>query len=686
VTCYVHIKSDRERSVGHLKIGMRLSSRRSNYMETAKRKVYFNEYNVLMSNTAYLPFVSGLLCAYAKRHKKITEVYDFLPFLFYRDKPELILEKYESPSIAAFSVSMWNEQLNLHIAEKVKQRYPECLIVFGGPQVPFDAQRYFDKHWFIDISVRGEGEITFTEILERAIDSEDFSGIAGISWRDNKTRHYVKNAEERLSPKDMDTFPSPYLDGVYEYLFKENNGLNFQAIVETNRGCPFNCSFCFWGQGGLSTKWRFHSLERFRSEIEWCGKHQIRYVFNADSNFGMHKRDYDIAACLVKTKTQYGYPEKFRTCFGKNTNKRIFEIGKLLHENDLEKSVTLSRQTNCEQALENVGRKNIKMSNFNDLQILFNEYGIPVYSEMILGLPGESYESWTKGIEQHLRSGLKNQLFVYLCEVYPNTELAEPAYQQKFGIVTRKIVLTEIHSSARKRSEIQEYQDIIVATKSMPIEDWRNSAKFAWLTMLLYSMKLGFFILKYLVDRYDLSYTDLIRYICELQIPSDTDSVFQQELEHFENHLDNLLKGKGRGQVIAKYGPLYWDVEEAAFLRVTEKLDKFYEDFSEIVKRFLIEKAISYDENELSEVIKYQNMRVPSQTGTGVMEYAFSSNLPEYFEHCLRSKPKHLKKEQQLLKLSPKDFGNDRIRYAREVVIWGRKSDKILVESSYQEK
>lgn len=654
-------------------------------MKTTKRKVYFNEYNVLMGNTAYLPFVSGLLCAYAKKHKKITSVYDFSPFLFYRDKPELILEKYKLPSIAAFSVSMWNEQLNLHIAEKVKQLYPECLIVFGGPQVPFEAQSYFDRYWFIDISVRGEGEITFTEILERAIDSEDFSGIEGMSWRDKKTGRYVKNAEERLSPKDIDKFPSPYLDGAYEYLFKENDGLNFQAIIETNRGCPFNCSYCFWGQGGLNTKWRFHSLERFQSEIEWCGKHQIRYVFNADSNFGMHKRDYDIASCLVDTKTKYGYPEKFRTCFGKNTDKRIFKIAMLLHENNLEKSVTLSRQTNCEQALKNVRRKNIKMSTYNNLQTLFNEHGIPVYSEMILGLPGESYESWTNGIEQLLKSGLKNQLFVYLCEVYPNTELAEPEYQHKFGIITKKIGLTEIHSSARKQGEIQEYQDIIVATRSMPVGDWRSSAKFAWLTMLLHSMKLGFFILKYLVDRYGLSYADLIRYICELQIPSDTGSVFRQELEHSENHLDNLLKGKGRGQIVAEYGPLYWDIEEAGFLRITEKLDKFYEEFYEITKCILTEKAISYDENELYEVIKYQNMRVPYQTGTGVTEYEFSSNLPEYFEHCLHSKPKPLKKEQQLLKLSPKDFENDKIRYAREVVLWGRKSDKILVESSYQE-
>ena len=654
------------------------------YMNTQKRKVYFNEFNVLMSDTAYLPFVSGLLCAYAKTHEKITDVYDFTPFLFYREKPDLILEKYESPSIAAFSVSMWNEQLNLHIAEKIKQLYPECLIVFGGPQVPFEAQDYFDRYGFIDIAVRGEGEITFTEILERAIDSEDFSGIAGISWRDKKTGRCVRNTEERPSPKNLDVFPSPYLDGVYEYIFKENPDLNFQAIIETNRGCPFNCSYCFWGQGGLSVKWRFHSLERFKSEIDWCGKHQIRYVFNADSNFGMHKRDYDIASYLVDTKTKYGYPEKFRTCFGKNTDQRIFEIGKLLHKHNLEKSVTLSRQTNCEEALKNVRRKNIKRSTYDNLQTLFNEYGIPVYSEMILALPGETYESWTNGIEQHLMSGLKNQLFLYICEVYPNTELSYPEYQQKFGIVTKEIELTEIHGIAKKEGEIQEYQDIVVATKSMPFNDWRSSAKFGWLTMLLHSMKLGFFILKYLVDKYNLSYVDLIRHICELRFPSHTGSIFRQELGFYEIHLDNLLKGKGRGQIHEEYGPLYWDVEEISFLRITEKLDEFYKEFHEIIKSFLSEKEISYDEDELSEAIRYQKMRIPPQAETYLSEYEFSSTLPEYFEHCLHSNPKPLKKEKQLLKLLPKDFGNDKMRYAREVVVWGRKSDKILVECSYE--
>ena len=122
------------------------------------RRVFFNEFNVLMHKTAYLPLVSGLLRAYAETNETIRDGYEFREMFFYRDSPKRILSRYEDPAVAAFSVSMWNEQLNLAIAREVKRAYPACLIVFGGPHVPHDPARYFADHPFIDVAVRGEGE------------------------------------------------------------------------------------------------------------------------------------------------------------------------------------------------------------------------------------------------------------------------------------------------------------------------------------------------------------------------------------------------------------------------------------------------------------------------------------------------------------------------------------------------
>ena len=102
-------------------------------------------------------------------------------------------------------------------------------------------------------------------------------------------------------------------------------------------------------------------------------KKKIKYVFNADSNFGMHKRDIDIAYKLVETKKKYGYPEKFRTCWGKNTSEQIFKVAELLNLHGLEKGITLARQTNSEEALKNVKRDNIKLEAYSDLENRFNE-------------------------------------------------------------------------------------------------------------------------------------------------------------------------------------------------------------------------------------------------------------------------------------------------------------------------
>jgi putative methyltransferase len=650
-----------------------------------KRRVYFNEFNVLMENAAYLPLVSGLLRAHAETSELLRANYEFMPFLFYRDSVDRIMAHHVNPSVAAFSVSMWNEQLNLRVAEQVKRLYPDCLIVFGGPNVPHHPEDYFEQYPFVDVAVRGEGEEAFSEILSRFLDSREFSGITGIAWRDLTTGACVRNDQERPQSRDLDVYPSPYLIGLYEDLFENSNGLEFQQIIETNRGCPFLCTFCYWGQGGLSRKYRFHGIERVAEEIEWAAKHKVRYIFNADSNFGMHKRDAEIAQILVDTKKSYGYPDKFRTCFGKNTDDKIFEVAKLLHEHDLEKGITLARQSNDDEVLLNIKRTNIKMSTYKNLQVRFNETNVPVYSELILGLPGETYETWTSGIEDLLQSGLKNQLFVYMCQVFANTELADSQYLKKFGIVTKRIPLTEIHGAIRQEGLVTEYEDIIITTNRMPLEKWRSMAVFSWVTMLLHSMKVGFFVMYYLHDRYGIKYTDLIGYICDRRMPPGVGSILREELAEFDSQLDRILGGHGRGREIPVYGGIYWDEEEASVLRISEELDEFYDEMLVLVREFLREKGISWDNVELTEVVQYQRMRMPSSYPLTIKEWRFNTNLPEYFDTCFRSDAKPLMAKSQIMALHPKDYQGDNPRYAKETILWGRKSGTMLTEVTWRD-
>ena len=636
-------------------------------MAQGVKQVVFNEYNIRMEKSAYLPIASGLLRAYAETNPEIKKHYQFMPFHYHMDSMDNIMGKYENPEVAAFSLSMWNEQLNLKVAEAVKNRWPACLVVFGGPQVPQHPQDYFKKHPFIDVAVRAEGEEAFSNILLRNLESRNFDGLTGVSWR--KDGDCVRNEVNSHQPKDLDMYPSPYLEGLFDEIMQGD--MEMQAIIETNRGCPFPCSFCYWGQGGLSRKYRFHGVERVAKEIEWAAKNRIKYLFNADSNFGMHKRDEEIAQILVDTKKKYGFPEKFRTCFGKNADERIYHIASQLHDADMEKGITLALQSNNEQVLKNIQRQNIKMSAYKSLQVKFNEANVPVYSELILGLPGESPETWKQGIEELLRAGLKNQLFVYLCQIFPNTEMYEPEYQKRFGIVTKRIELNEIHGALRSKDLVTEYEDIIVSTDAMTLSDWKQMVLFSWMTMVLHSLKIGFFVMLYVVDRHGKTYTDFIDYIIKADQP-----LIKREVEQFQWQIERLLSGLGRGREIPGYAPIYWDEEEASFLRISESRDEFYGQFLEATKQYIGE------DESIDEVVNYQRLRIPS-FGDEERTECFTWNIPEYFDKLLTSNPIKLEKKGQTMTIKARKF-QDRAQFAKETLMWGRKSGTFMSQVTYQ--
>lgn len=648
-----------------------------------KLKVCFYEFNIRMGRFCYLPIVSGILRAYAETNPEICERYEFMPFVYAMDSLTNVRKETKGlPNVAAFSVSMWNEQLCLEAARQLKDLFGNfVLIVFGGYSVPHHPTAYMVRHPYIDVCVRSEGEETFKAILGRYATEEHtrrgFLGVQGLTYRNGA--EIIENKEEWPFVKDLDQYPSPYLTGMFDSLVKSDlafvNDIGWQAIIETNRGCSFPCSFCAWGRGGTTTRYRFHSMERVKAEIDWCGQNSIPYVFNADANFGMHPRDQEIAAYLVETKKKYGYPDKFRTCFGKNTDDKIFKTATMLHSAGMEKGITLARQSNDETTLKNIRRQNISLATYRNLQERFNDTGIPVYVELILGLPGETLESWKKGIDDCLtKAGSKNSLFVYMCQVLPNTELADPEYQKRFGIRTKRIELQEIHSSPRGSDWVTEYEDIVIATESMPYDDWREAAKFAWATMLLHSMKAGFFVMAWLWDRFKIPPSELIE-----------EFVRTTDKGNWDRLLDRMsVFGEGRGQVLPQYGDIYWDVEEAALLEDSENWEDFYQLLRELVFDLFVVKKLDCPE-EFGEIFQYQRTRMPEYPPHPHDLHIFDYNVPEYFDKLFTANPAPLIEKHQKMMLKPKTFASQE-EFARNTVLWGRKSGTMLVECTYEDR
>lgn len=676
-----------------------------------KKRIYFNEYNVRMGNFSYLPLVSGLLRSYAETFPEVRKNYEFMPFIYDMDVPSRILEQYtEAPDIACFSSVMWNEQLNYHIASQVKKQWPNCLIIFGGPNVPMPPQHsvvdWMAAHPYVDLAVRAEGEEAFVEILKANIESggaldwnntkfNRFGGIAGVAWR-RKITPLLNDYDiqfcdgQRDFKRSMDEYPSPYLEGLYDYLLEwgGREGRQFQAIIETNRGCPFPCTFCYWGKGGLSRKFRYKDMDRVFAEIDWMGRNRIKYVFNADSNFGMNDRDHEIADFIVSTKKKYGAPEKFRTCFGKNTDEKIFKIGALFHANQLEKGITLARQSNDVETLKNIRRNNIKMSTYVNLQRQFNDLEIPVYCELILGLPGETRETWRKGVDELLEAGTKNQLFIYLCQVFANTEMAEDEYRKNYGIQTRRIKLAEIHGQERPLDFIQEFEDIVMATNSMPFKDWVESLRFSYVLMLFHSLKIAYYPMIYMLDKWGLKMSEFIAFVAEEKFSLQKAPMMALELDFYKSLIQRMIvDGDHRGTIMPEYGDLYWDVEETSFLRVTQNTNQFYVELLDIIFEFLDQKNINYknDLDQLLQSLLYQKLRIPQQPNDKEnkdREVEFDWNFPLYFEKRFSSDSRLLVDQKQWMKIEPESF-EDLKDFAKRSILWGRKSGTLLVRYAF---
>jgi len=631
---------------------------------------------------SYLPFVSGILSANAKKIKKINDNFKFKQFIFKPDTAENLINQYydEKPDVAVFSIAMWNEQLSLKVAAQLKKKW-NTLIVFGGASTPHNPTEYFKKYSFIDIAVRAEGEEAFNEILLGYLNNKNFEGIPNVSFRSNEGKCILNPSKTNFS-KDLDMYPSPYLSGEYDYLFKDNEDHKYQVIVETNRGCPFLCTYCYWGKGGTTTKYRFHSLERVFKEIEWIAQKKIQYVFNADSNFGMHRRDIEIAKKLVEVKKKTGYPDKFRTCWGKNTSEQIYKIASLLHLHGLEKGITLARQTNSKEALKAVKRDNIKLEAYSELEKKFNQLQIPVYAEMILGLPEETYESWTDGLGYLLDTSINNQIFVYQAEVYPNTEMNELSYRKKYGIKTTKIELQEIHCSPREQAWLKEVQEIVIETSTMSREDWQNKNLFSTILMFLHSFKSGYYILVYLMNEFEIKGKDLIEFMTKNINSKETPFIYKNMIKKTTDWTQNILKGKGRGNYVPEFSDVFLDIEEVVFLEASKDWNLFYKEFEIILRSFLGEKLFLDNQQVIKELIKYQKLRMPS-LNSKIKKIDFDFNIAEYLFKINSEKRVKLKKSKNSISTVNVTKFTDLPEFTQKQIIWGRKSDKIKYDIDY---
>ncbi len=149
------------------------------------------------------------------------------------------------------------------------------------------------------------------------------------------------------------------------------------ASWETNRGCPYQCTFCDWGSATF-TKMRKWEESRLFKEIEWFAQNKIPYIDCCDANFGIYQeRDLSLATKLKEEALKTHYPEKIRPAWAKNSSEKIIPIAKELQAGGILGAVTLAVQSLDPDTLNIVKRANIKFDKFSDLVSEFRLHNIP---------------------------------------------------------------------------------------------------------------------------------------------------------------------------------------------------------------------------------------------------------------------------------------------------------------------
>ena len=220
-------------------------------------RIYLADLNYLYDwdNIRPVPLGIGYVAAYLLDRIPNHEVELF------KDPTELLKRlREESPDVLALSHYEWNSNLDTGVIKRAKEINPKTITVMGGPNFhanePEWISDFFHKRPWLDLYISGEGEWSFTRLIELLAEcGGDLEAIpfkaypASFFLPDRSLGKVINNPLNVVARLDLATVPSPYLTGLMDPFLSDPR---LSGIIETNRGCPYSCAFCCWGNATQS--------------------------------------------------------------------------------------------------------------------------------------------------------------------------------------------------------------------------------------------------------------------------------------------------------------------------------------------------------------------------------------------------------------------------------------------------
>ena len=559
-------------------------------------KVNSSEFNFQYGDQIHFPCRIASMMAYVRTNESIKNNFKFEKSFVFRTEVEEYIKECHDTDILLCSCYVWNWEITKYLASEVKKNNPDCTIIFGGAQIPDLAQDFFKQHPYVDIIAHGEGEYILENILTAYLKDKDYSQVKGI-----ETKEFRNQLQERIN--ELDNLPSPYLTNTVWDLVEKVDGIRWIVGWETNRGCPYACTFCDWGSATF-TKVRKWEESRLFKEIEWFAENKIPYIDCCDANFGIfQERDFRIAEKLKEVALKTNYPERVRPAWAKNSSEKIIPIAKQLQDGGILGAVTLAVQSLDPDTLKIIKRANIKFDTFSELASIFRKNGIPTYTELIMGMPGETLQSFKDGLDSIAMTKV-DTVFIYNCTVLPNAPMNVPEYREKYKIKIARSPIMLVHSSIHNRGTHQEYEEIVTETSTCSYEDLKETYLYSWCFLTLQSLG----ILKHMATYYNITHN--IRYTkfyeVFLEFCRAAKSVFSDEVNHVIEFRDGGYSGKGWDEYDPKLGDIIWPIEEASWLRLTYNEEKFHRDTERLISFIDKKFNLNTPEKLLNDLVKFE--------------------------------------------------------------------------------
>ena len=386
----------------------------------------------------------------------------------------------EPPDVLMLSNYVWNEALSHYCMRAAKAANPRVLNVMGGPNISLEPHRqlaYLDKYPFVDVYALGEGDFLAHHIVQAFLDAGGSiarlgaAGLPSAVFRNPEGQAAIDETKPRH--KLVDEIPSPWLTGIQDEFFDGK----LAPMIETNRGCPFTCTFCVQGTKYYSKIHNFDA-ERIKEEISYIARRIRSHSPNmgtlriADSNYGMYERDISISEHIGLMQKEHGWPTFIDATTGKNKPERIIKsVEKVGGALVLYQAV----QSLDEEVLRKIKRESIKLEAYKVLEVHMRGRGLRSVSDLILGLPGETLAGHLRGLHQLLDSNI-HQMHNFQAMMLKGAELESLESRELFGFDTRFRVLPKNYG-VYDGEKVFDVEEIIVATDTLPFADYITCRK-----------------------------------------------------------------------------------------------------------------------------------------------------------------------------------------------------------------